>query len=259
MKQEIVEKALHTVDMVYISELFNSGNSFMAGRILGRALNVLGDKPWILAGLGAIELGHPELAASFAIADFFSTFEALEPPEAGWEDPDQSPYLLHGEELDKAVARRKSGLPGQGILEWGAILGFIGIVLLAIYIVLMPSIQQGIQHIPAPQSIQMLSDASIQAIAANDALVCSTMPSNHAQIAHGSAAWEAINACKNAPNPIVHINPTTHRKMTGCQYNGKFYVVIDDADGNNVTAYPKDEFKFLDELIRYFRFSGYTR
>jgi hypothetical protein len=80
MKQEIVEKALHTVDMIYISKLMDSPYQLEIGRILARAHDVLGGKSWVLAGLEAITTGHPELAASFAIADFFSTLEALEQP-----------------------------------------------------------------------------------------------------------------------------------------------------------------------------------
>jgi hypothetical protein len=240
MKQEIVEKAFMTVDVVYISELLaQPWNAFAAGHILKRAQNVFGDRSWIMAGLGAIESGHPEQAAAIAIADFFSTLEALEP--------------------EKPKSER-----GQGLLEFSTIAFFLGVAILACYLILMPVMTKAIQSVPAPVSavaiVQPLDDNTIMQIATNDAALCSTSPSNHAAIAHGSAAWQAINACNDpGAQKMVHINPMTGRKMTGCMLNGRIYVVVDDKDDHNITAYPKEEFRFWDELVRYFRFSGYTK
>lgn len=240
MKQEIVEKAFMTVDVVYISELLSQPwNPFAAGHILRRAHDVFGDKSWIMAGLGAIDSGHPEQAAAIAISDFFSTLEALEPELAPKER-------------------------GQGLAGYSAILFFLGVAILACYLVLMPVMTKAIQSIPAPVSaaaiIQPLDDASIQAIAGQDAAMCSTLASNHAIAGHGVAAIEAINACNDpGARKMVHTNPFNQRKMTGCMLAGRIYVVIDDKNDQNITAYPKDEFHFWDELVRYFNFSGYTK
>ena len=149
---------------------------------------------------------------------------------------------------------------GQGAVGYAATLFFLGFIALAIFILLMPTMQSAFQSIPAPiaaPQVQTLDDAAITSIAAND---CATLPSSHAAIAHGAAAYQAINACNsNGAKTMTHVNPATGRKMTGCMLDGKIYVVVDDKDGQNITAYQKDEFHFWDELVRYFRFSGYTR
>ena len=257
MKQETVEKALGMKDSVIIAHLMVDPNRVEDE--LTMAKYYIGERSWILAGLGAIESGHSEQAAAIAISDFFSTIEALEPPEE-----EGNPYLLTGEELERATDKRKRGEHGQGLLEFSAIAFFLGIALLACYLVLMPVMTKAIQSVPAPVSavaiVQPLDDNTIAQIAASDAAMCSAIPSDHAQIAHGSAAWQAINACNDpGAQKMVHINPMTGRKMTGCMLAGKIYVVVDDKDGKNITAYPKEELHFWDELTRYFRFSGYTR
>lgn len=102
-----------------------------------------------------------------------------------------------------------------------------------------------------------LSDVRVEAIAHADV---AAMPSEHAVVKHGALAWEAIHACNSGPEQLMtRTNPANGRKMTICMKSGRGYVVVDDADGNNITAYPKDELRFWDELVRYLRFSGYTR
>ena len=76
MKQEIVEKAMETKDIFAISMLL--GAPSVAQKILKDAHDYLGDCSWILAGLAAIESGHPEQAAAIAISDFFTTLEVLD-------------------------------------------------------------------------------------------------------------------------------------------------------------------------------------
>jgi hypothetical protein len=105
--------------------------------------------------------------------------------------------------------------------------------------------------------VRPMSDAQVQAIAHADVALA---PSEHAVIRHGASAWAAIQACNNGPEQLMtRTNPANGRKMTICMKAGRGYVVVDDAEGNNITAYPKDELRFWDELVRYLRFSGYTR
>jgi len=242
MNEAVVKEAMKDQEGLYfVTELMRWPAA--AGDLLNDALQVLGQKSWIMAGLEAIRSGHAEDAAAIAAGDYFSTLEAIHTVEA--------------------ETKVESGQGAMEVLLIGALLA----LLLGAFLLMLgpamsrqaPAAAQAIQAISAAQ-IQPMSDAELMEMVQTDAASCATEPSMHAQIVHGSAAWEAIQACNDpGAKKMVHVNPMTQRKMTGCMLAGKFYIVVDDAEGNNVTATPKDEFRFWDELVRYFRFAGYTR
>ena len=81
---------------------------------------------------------------------------------------------------------------------------------------------------------------------------------SHAFVRHGSAAISA-RQCTSRGDSVSFYNPNTDRKGLACLVDGKWGVVIQDADGNEVTAFMKEKLKGTFEAIqRYMDNAGYT-
>ena len=123
---------------------------------------------------------------------------------------------------------------GESAVLYLGSLFVIGVVLIAAYLILQPLL--------------------------NNIFQAATYPSNHALVNHSDVAWEAIQACNssNTTNKVVMHNPATGRQMTACELNGHFYIVLDEANGHNVTAYEKKWYSQWEQILNLLKNGGFT-
>ncbi|TRZ51168.1 hypothetical protein D4S03_05515 [bacterium] len=83
--------------------------------------------------------------------------------------------------------------------------------------------------------------------------------STHALFRHGPMALSAQN-CFNGSGTIrtAFLDPETGRKASVCEMAGKFFVSIDDRNGNNITMFRRDFARSVRDVADYLRRSGFT-
>ena len=55
------------------------------------------------------------------------------------------------------------------------------------------------------------------------------------------------------------VNPTIGRKMKACLLDDKWFIKIEEENGDLVTMFPKEKFRTLEQILRYMTNSGYTQ
>ncbi|MDT8899617.1 hypothetical protein QYE77_15230 (plasmid) [Thermanaerothrix sp. 4228-RoL] len=83
--------------------------------------------------------------------------------------------------------------------------------------------------------------------------------SDHAVQKHGGDAFDALDCARKAVNAsmLVGLRRSDGRIAIACQAEKKFFVLIFGSDKGNVTAFPKETAKTLQEVIDYLRRTGY--
>lgn len=83
--------------------------------------------------------------------------------------------------------------------------------------------------------------------------------SNHAVQKHGGDAFNALDCARKAVNAsmLIGLKRSDGRIAIACQDGAKFFVLIFGADKGNVTAFPKETAKSLQEVVEYLRRTGY--
>ena len=138
--------------------------------------------------------------------------------------------------------------PGQGVVEFGLVILLIAVMTWAVISLLGP--------IASDVSQRMIARAP----AAAEALDNLIKPSNHAIEQHGEKALTAANCFNNGGTiQAEKINPTTGRKMSACQLFGKWFVRIQEANGDPVTMFPKERLSTLEQIIQYMTNTGYIQ
>jgi hypothetical protein len=81
----------------------------------------------------------------------------------------------------------------------------------------------------------------------------------HADLRHGREA-QIVRDCLNQVGPVLKMyNPTSHRNALVCQIDVNLFGVriLDEKEVNEVTAFVKNKFHSLEQVIRYMINTGY--
>ncbi|MCX7590498.1 MAG: hypothetical protein N2255_02610 [Kiritimatiellae bacterium] len=83
--------------------------------------------------------------------------------------------------------------------------------------------------------------------------------SGHAVQKHGGDAFDALDCARKAVNAsmLIGLRRSDGRIAIACQDGKKFFVLIFGSDKGNVTAFPKETAKTLQEVIEYLHRTGY--
>jgi len=134
---------------------------------------------------------------------------------------------------------------GQGLIELTLIVFSVVIVVWAAISLLGP----------------LVTDVMVaRAPAAANAMENLVQPNDHAIERHGDKAITAANCFNNGGNIMAtRVNPTIGRKMKACLLDDKWFIKIEEENGDLVTMFPKEKFRTLEQILRYMTNSGYTQ
>ena len=80
---------------------------------------------------------------------------------------------------------------------------------------------------------------------------------SHAFKRHGDHAVTA-RQCSQDPNNVRFFNPTTNRIGLSCQIDSKWYIIIYDALGEEVTAFQRSSATKVKHIYQYMKNAGYN-